>query len=74
MISVQTEVENDEGLDIKVEVYEYKKGFDTTGKVKSLKQKKYQYVQGKEGTVILRFRMPVYGMMSIRICIRFVCS
>ncbi|MFR7520506.1 MAG: sugar-binding domain-containing protein [Mediterraneibacter faecis] len=36
VISVQTEVENDEGLDIKVEVYEYKKGFDTTGKVKRL--------------------------------------
>ena len=47
VISVQTEVENDEGLDIKVEVYEYKKGFDTTGKVKRLEAEEIPICTGK---------------------------
>lgn len=36
VLSVQTEAENAEGLNIKVEIYEYCKGFDTTGKIKEL--------------------------------------
>lgn len=33
VINVHTEVENGEGLQIKVDVYEYEKGFDSTGKI-----------------------------------------
>lgn len=36
VISVQTEVENGDGLDVRVEIYQYDKGFDTTGKIKKL--------------------------------------
>lgn len=39
VLSVQTEVENGSGLDIKVEIYQYNKGFDTTGKVKELDER-----------------------------------
>lgn len=36
VISVHTDVENTEGLEINTEIYEYRKGFDTTGKIKVL--------------------------------------